>query len=132
MVGFPSDRTVRRTIIEALLAAKLQLTQEMADAIGLVFGSDGTGHLALNYQSHHIVGTRPDGTWKMFFAGVFRQADHTAETQFQGWVKDVLQDRIDFFNSSPKATAGYVAIDSVAEVLRAVFSDHAPDQCHDT
>lgn len=64
----------------------------------------------------------------MFFAGLLRQADHTADTQFNGWVKDILQDRLDFYNASPEAVSGYVAIDSVAVKICALFTDHAADQ----
>ncbi|KAK6964721.1 hypothetical protein R3P38DRAFT_2392896, partial [Favolaschia claudopus] len=50
-----SRRTVRRAVLEGLVASQVQLGVEMHYAEGhLTMSSDSTSRRKLNYQSHHI------------------------------------------------------------------------------
>ncbi|KAK6981436.1 hypothetical protein R3P38DRAFT_2578420 [Favolaschia claudopus] len=83
-----SRRTVRRAVLEGLVASQVQLEVEL--------NSDSTSHRKTEYQSHHIhmrVPTKnPDGSVRLSedprarFAGIKSAVNHSTATSKDAWL----------------------------------------------
>ncbi|KAH7887113.1 hypothetical protein F5I97DRAFT_2073639 [Phlebopus sp. FC_14] len=84
--GEVSERSIGRIMLEADVAATVQLADEITRSKGVTLSSDGMIHKNTTYQSHHVTFSQPDGTGPVTrFAGILHEVNHTSETQLQGW-----------------------------------------------
>ncbi|KAJ7712828.1 hypothetical protein DFH07DRAFT_763363, partial [Mycena maculata] len=105
-----SRRTVRRAVLEGLVASQVQLGAEMKYTEDITMSSDSTSRRHLNYQSHHIHLRVPvknaDGSVslsaqpKIRFAGIASTVDHSTETSKAAWLT-IYDDITAVYNASP-------------------------------
>ncbi|KAK7036836.1 hypothetical protein R3P38DRAFT_3480612 [Favolaschia claudopus] len=91
-----SRRTVRRAVLEGLVASQVQLEVELKYAEDVTMSSDSTSHRKTEYQSHHIhmrVPTKnPDGSVRLSedprvrFAGIKSAVNHSTATSKDAWL----------------------------------------------
>ncbi|EAU83795.2 hypothetical protein CC1G_07530 [Coprinopsis cinerea okayama7 len=131
-----SKHTVQRSILEAGVAADIQMAFEMAKACKLCYSSDSTSHKHIEYESRFIAlqvvdYERPDQEpqWVLRSLGIGTSVDHRSETQVQG-LKERLADLADIFNRSPLAKREGIrfSADNFAYKLIGTSGDHANDQ----
>ena len=93
---------------------------------GITLSGDGTTHKNINYQSHHITYTLPNGVVATRFAGIRHEVNHTSETQLGGW-QSTASSMYDTYNSirSSQTTADAREFPIKA---KGMITDHAEDQ----
>ncbi|KAJ7149121.1 hypothetical protein C8R46DRAFT_1310746, partial [Mycena filopes] len=126
-----SRRTVRRAVLEGLVASQVQLGVEMKYTNG---HSDSTSRRHLNYQSHHIHMRVPvknaDGSVtlstdpKIRFVGIASTVDHTTATSQAAWLT-IYNEIISAYNTSPLGRRlGTLDLRMICRVLRGMCGDH--------
>ncbi|KAK6996283.1 hypothetical protein R3P38DRAFT_2421396, partial [Favolaschia claudopus] len=105
-----SRRTVRRAVLDGLVASQVQLGVEMKYAEDITMSSDSTSRRKLNYQSHHIHMRVPekqaDGSVhlsdnpRVRFAGIASTVDHSTATSKEAWLT-IYKDITSSYNASP-------------------------------
>ncbi|KAG2145926.1 hypothetical protein DEU56DRAFT_870202 [Suillus clintonianus] len=78
--GTISEWSIGWIMKEASVAAQVQLVDEITQVEGITLSSDGTTHKNINYQSHHLTYSSPDGEGVTRFAGILHEVNHTSET----------------------------------------------------
>ncbi|KAJ7215067.1 hypothetical protein GGX14DRAFT_392325 [Mycena pura] len=127
-----SRRTVRRAVLEGLVASQVQLGVEMKYSEDITMSSDSTSRRKLNYQSHHIHMRVPvkntDGSVsvstdpKIRFLGIASTVDHTA------WLT-IYNDIISTYNASPLGRRlGTLDLRMICRMLRGMCGDHANNE----
>ncbi|KAG2742424.1 hypothetical protein P692DRAFT_201809737, partial [Suillus brevipes Sb2] len=104
ITGSVSGHSIRRIVAEGGVAAEAQLVDEMNIAKGVTLSGDATSHKNINYQSHHVTYSMPDGHAATRFAGILHEVNHKSETQLQGW-KSRITDMYDTYNDVVGGTA---------------------------
>jgi hypothetical protein len=147
-----SKRTVQRCILEAGVAADIQLAYEIGKAssmslslyaqlaadrsLELTYSSDSTSHRHIEYESRFIAlqvfdYDDPDAQpeWKLRSLGVDTSVNHTSETQLAG-LRRRLEDLAKLFNQSPIAIREklYFDVEDFICKLIGTSGDHAADQ----
>ncbi|KLO04071.1 hypothetical protein SCHPADRAFT_841053, partial [Schizopora paradoxa] len=125
-----SRRTVRRCVIEAGVAATVQVGYMLAQATAATISMDGTTDRKINYESRHIaIQLTASGEFKLFFLGVDASTDHSSETQLAGWIEK-WNEIAAVYNASPLAKRSGVELNvgEVAGKLTGMNGDHAADQ----
>ncbi|KAF9552336.1 hypothetical protein CPC08DRAFT_698685 [Agrocybe pediades] len=131
-----SKRTVKRAILEAGVAADVQLAYEMVQTDKIAYSSDSTSHKHIEYESRTIAlkvanytdpGNEPQ--WMLRTFGVGTSVNHTSETQVNG-LKQRLEEIAEVFNTSPLATRKGLKFTpgDFAYRLIGTSGDHAADQ----
>ncbi|KAJ7218685.1 hypothetical protein GGX14DRAFT_356795 [Mycena pura] len=126
-----SRRTVRRAVLEGLVASQVQLGVEMKYTDG---NSDSTSRRKLNYQSHHVHMRVPlknaDGSVhlstdpKIRFLGIASTVDHTTATSQAAWLT-IYNDIISTYNASPLGRRlETLDLRMICRVLRGMCGDH--------
>ncbi|KIK35064.1 hypothetical protein CY34DRAFT_26709 [Suillus luteus UH-Slu-Lm8-n1] len=113
--GDVSQRSIRRMVIEGGIAAETQLVDEITCARGVTLSGDGTTHKNINYQSHHVTLTLPDGQTATRLAGILHEVNHTTNEMYSTY-NDVM--------------GGHNAADirDFAPKVKGMLTDHAEDQ----
>ncbi|KAJ7784853.1 hypothetical protein DFH07DRAFT_763466 [Mycena maculata] len=113
-----SWRTVRRAVLEGLVASQVQLGAEMkyTEEIDITMSSDSTSRRHLNYQSHHIHLRVP-----------VKNADGT-ETSKAAWLT-IYDDITAVYNASPLGQRlGNLNLRLICRRLRGMCGDHANNE----
>ncbi|KAK7029341.1 hypothetical protein R3P38DRAFT_2403834, partial [Favolaschia claudopus] len=105
-----SRRTVRRAVLEGLVASQVQLGVEMHYTNDITMSSDSTSRRHLDYQSHHIHMRVPvmhaDGSVtltddpRIRFTGIKSTVDHSTAQSKEAWLT-VYEDIMSAYNASP-------------------------------
>ncbi|KAJ7588757.1 hypothetical protein C8J56DRAFT_889521 [Mycena floridula] len=136
-----SSRTVRRTILEGGIAAKLQLAYEVSHAPAFTASGDSTSNRKINFQSHHIAMRVPNYSSKgdihaksaksipkNRFLGLQATTDHSSEVSKSTWVKQYTE-LVDLYAKSPlgqkQNRVKKLELRDFAVKLRAMNGDHA-------
>ncbi|KAJ7748889.1 hypothetical protein B0H16DRAFT_1725282 [Mycena metata] len=133
-----SRRTVRRAVLEGLVASQVQLGVEMKYTEDITMSSDSTSRRKMNYQSHHIHMWVPvknaDGSVslssdpKIRFLGIASTVDHTTATSKAVWLT-LYNDIISTYNASPIGRhLGTLDLRLICRVLRGMCGDHANNE----
>ncbi|KAJ7650528.1 hypothetical protein FB45DRAFT_1017922 [Roridomyces roridus] len=133
-----SCRTVRRVILEGLVAAQVQLGAEMKQTNDITMSSDSTSRRKLNYQSSHIhlrvPEKNPDGSVslssipKSRFAGIASTVDHSTETSKNAWLA-LYNNITSTYNASPLGRRlGSLDLRLICRRLRGMCGDHANNE----
>ncbi|KAH7890481.1 hypothetical protein F5I97DRAFT_1973003 [Phlebopus sp. FC_14] len=123
--GEVSERSVGRIMLEADVAATVQLADEITRSKGITLSSDGTTHKNTTYQSHHITFSQPDGTGPVTrFAGILHEINHTSETQLQGW-QEQLTTMCQVHNECMGDSLDWREF---LDKVKGMLTDHAEDQ----
>ncbi|KAJ6588296.1 hypothetical protein B0H19DRAFT_1301001 [Mycena capillaripes] len=133
-----SRQTVRRAVLEGLIASQVQLGAEMKYTDDITMSSDSTSRRKMNYQSHHVHMRVPvknaDGSVslstdpKICFLGIASTVDHTTETSKAAWLT-LYNDIISTYNASPLGRhVGTLDLCNVCRVLRGMCGDHANNE----
>ncbi|KAJ7017539.1 hypothetical protein C8F04DRAFT_1017498, partial [Mycena alexandri] len=133
-----SRRTVRRAVLEGLVASQVQLGVEMKYTTDVTMSSDSTSRRKLNYQSHHVHMRVPvknaDGSVslsvdpKIRFLGIASTVDHTTATSQAAWLT-IYNDIISTYNASPLGRRlGTLDLRMICRVLRGMCGDHANNE----
>ncbi|KAF8805252.1 hypothetical protein BYT27DRAFT_7019940, partial [Phlegmacium glaucopus] len=135
-VGNISPRTIARIIREGYIAACIQLGFELDKTEAVTFGSDGTGHKNLNYNSHyaHYKVRDADGEQAQVthFLGLQRSLDGSSEQAMRDW-DDQLQKIFDIYNDSPlaKEQSSFTRLINVYSKLAGMHADHCAKEKKD-
>ncbi|KAJ3777367.1 hypothetical protein FB446DRAFT_607864, partial [Lentinula raphanica] len=124
--GAVSERSVNRIVKEGGVAAKLHAVQSFQHAEGIALSSDGTSHKNNNYESHCATTVDDLGNHQEFFLGISMVANHTSETQRDGWI-ELVDELYELFESSPFCAGESDSRDFWAAVT-GMHTDHAEDQ----
>ncbi|KAG2133325.1 hypothetical protein DEU56DRAFT_739092 [Suillus clintonianus] len=127
ITGSVSGHSIRRIVAEGGVAAEAQLVDEMNIAKGVTLSGDATSHKNINYQSHHVTYSLPDGHAATRFAGILHEVNHKSETQLQGW-KSRIEDMYDTYNDVVGGTAGALDVRDFPSKVKGMLTDHAEDQ----
>ncbi|KAJ7588345.1 hypothetical protein C8J56DRAFT_1050416 [Mycena floridula] len=136
-----SSWTVRRTILEGGIAAKLQLAYEVSHAPAFTASGDSTSNRKINFQSHHIAVRVPNYSSKgdihaksaksipkNRFLGLQATIDHSSEVSKLTWVKQYTE-LVDLYAKSPlgqkQNRVKKLELCDFAVKLRAMNGDHA-------
>ncbi|KAG2122911.1 hypothetical protein DEU56DRAFT_760188 [Suillus clintonianus] len=124
--GDVSQRSIRRMVTEGGIAAETQLVDEITHARGVTLSGDGTTHKNINYQSHHVTLTLPDGQTATRLAGILHEVNHTSETQLQGWKHQANE----MYSTYNDVMGGHNTADirDFAPKVKGMLTDHAEDQ----
>ncbi|KAJ7502570.1 hypothetical protein B0H11DRAFT_2274704 [Mycena galericulata] len=133
-----SRRTVRRAVLEGLVASQVQLGVEMKYSDDITMSSDSTSRRKMNYQSHHIHMRVPvmntDGSVslstnpKTRFLGIASTVDHSTATSKAAWLT-IYNDIISTYNASPLGRRlGTLDLGMICRVLRGMCGDHANNE----
>ncbi|KAJ7817072.1 hypothetical protein B0H13DRAFT_1662960 [Mycena leptocephala] len=133
-----SRRTVRRAVLEGLVASQIQLGAEIRQTEDFTMSSDSTSRRKMNYQSHHIhmrvPEKRSDGSIglsaqpKIRFAGIQFTVNHSTETSKAAWLT-VYKDIMSAYNSSPLGRRlGALDLRMICWRLRGMCGDHANNE----
>ncbi|KAJ7187560.1 hypothetical protein GGX14DRAFT_580983 [Mycena pura] len=133
-----SRRTVRRAVLEGLVASQVQLGVEMKYSEDITMSSDSTSRRKLNYQSHHIHMRVPvkntDGSVsvstdpKIRFLGIASTVDHSTATSKAAWLT-IYNDIISTYNASPLGRRlGTLDLRMICRMLRGMCGDHANNE----
>ncbi|KAF9233996.1 hypothetical protein BU15DRAFT_53177, partial [Melanogaster broomeanus] len=122
--GRVSQRSIGRIVKEGGVAADVQLVDEVLQAQGITFSSDGTTHKNINYQSRHITYTSHDGLGITRFAGIQHEVDHTSQTQLDGW-KAMIANLYSTYNACMN---GSLDPRQFMLKVKGFLTDHAEDQ----
>ncbi|KAJ7189687.1 hypothetical protein GGX14DRAFT_382964, partial [Mycena pura] len=126
--GHVSRRSVGRCVAEAGNASKLEFVEATKNASGITLAGDGTSHKNETYESKFatIIQDESDGNKKLqFFLGLQMAANHTSETQRDGWIDTIKQ----LWEMGHEA--GILDSDDAREfwtLVTGFHSDHAADQ----
>ena len=102
------------------------LTRNMISAITL--SGDGTTHKHVTHELKHITLQTVDGTTLATrFGGINTTANHTSETQFDGWM-DMINDAIRLYKDSPMGECAKISLQDFASKIKGVSTDHVEDQ----
>ncbi|KAG1751721.1 hypothetical protein EDB19DRAFT_1893106 [Suillus lakei] len=103
----------------------------VAEALGVEVEGDvsqrnGTTHKNINYQSHHVTLTLPDGQTATQLAGILHEVNHTSETQLQGWKHQANE----MYSTYNDVMGGHNTADiqDFAPKVKGMLTDHAEDQ----
>ncbi|KAF8800550.1 hypothetical protein BYT27DRAFT_7262712 [Phlegmacium glaucopus] len=135
-VGNISPRTVAQIIREGYIAACIQLGFELDKTEAVTFGSDGTGHKNLNYNSRyaHYKVRDVDGEQAQVtcFLGLQRSLDGSSEQAMRDW-NDQLQKIFDIYNDSPlaKEQSSFTRLINVYSKLAGMHADHCAKEKKD-
>ncbi|KAF8815045.1 hypothetical protein BYT27DRAFT_7316373, partial [Phlegmacium glaucopus] len=135
-VGNISPHTVAQIIREGYIAACIQLGFELDKTEAVTFGSDGTGHKNLNYNSHyaHYKVWDADGEKAQVthFLGLQRSLDGSSEQAMRDW-DDQLQKIFDIYNDSPlaKEQSSFTRLINVYSKLAGMHADHCAKEKKD-
>ncbi|KAJ7130410.1 hypothetical protein C8R44DRAFT_613676 [Mycena epipterygia] len=133
-----SRRTVRRAVLEGLVASQVQLDVEMKHTQDITMSSDSTSRRKMNYQSHHVHMRVPvknaDGSVslssdpKIRFLSIASTVDHTTATSKAAWLT-LYNDIISTYNASPLGRRlGALDLRLICRVLRGMCGDHANNE----
>ncbi|KAF8802813.1 hypothetical protein BYT27DRAFT_7260748 [Phlegmacium glaucopus] len=135
-VGNISPHTVAQIIREGYIAACIQLGFELDKTEAVTFGSDGTGHKNLNYNSRyaHYKVRDADGEQAQVthFLGLQRSLDGSSEQAMRDW-DDQLQKIFDIYNDSPlaKEQSSFTHLINVYSKLAGMHADHCAKEKKD-
>ncbi|KAG1774335.1 hypothetical protein EV702DRAFT_1200582 [Suillus placidus] len=110
ITGSVSGHSIRRIVAEGGVAAEAQLVDEMNIAKGVTLSGDATLHKNINYQSHHITYSLPDGHAATQFAGILHE------------------DMYDTYNDVVGSTAGALDVCDFLSKVKGMLTDHVEDQ----
>ncbi|KAG1769493.1 hypothetical protein EV702DRAFT_1202900 [Suillus placidus] len=127
ITGSVSGHSIRRIVAEGGVAAEAQLVDEMNIAKGVTLSGDATLHKNINYQSHHITYSLPDGHAATQFAGILHEVNHKSETQLQGQ-KSCIEDMYDTYNDVVGSTAGALDVRDFLSKVKGMLTNHVEDQ----
>ncbi|KAK6987848.1 hypothetical protein R3P38DRAFT_2574273, partial [Favolaschia claudopus] len=125
-----SRRTVRRAVLEGLVASQVQLYVTMS--------GDGTSRRHIEYQSNHIHMRVPvkhdDGSVilseepRIRFAGIKSTVDHSAAKSKEAWLT-VYEEIMTAYNASPIGRRlGKLDLRMICRRLRGMCGDHANNE----
>ncbi|KAJ3818289.1 hypothetical protein F5880DRAFT_1491626 [Lentinula raphanica] len=124
--GNISTRSVNRIMKEGGIAAKVHIIESFQKAEGIALSSDGTSHKNNNYESHCATTVDSDGRRREFFLGISMAANHTSETQRDGWI-ELVDELYKLFLASPFHNEEQDVRNFWASVT-GMHTDHAADQ----
>ncbi|EIW58834.1 uncharacterized protein TRAVEDRAFT_101714, partial [Trametes versicolor FP-101664 SS1] len=124
--GDISSRTVRRIVLEGLVASRVQIAVESKAARGITVSGDGTTNRNINYDSRYLHFN--DGeVHERRFLGIHSAPNHTSDSQLRGW-QELTGTIFDTYNASPQGQADPIDARSFLQKVHGMLTDHAEDQ----
>ncbi|KAL7282534.1 hypothetical protein ACG7TL_004005 [Trametes sanguinea] len=124
--GDISSRSVRRIVLEGLVASRVQIGMESKAAKGITVSCDGTTNRNINYDSRYLYLNDGD-IHERRFLGIDSAPNHTSNTQLQGW-QSLTKTIFNTYNASPQGQKDPIDARAFLQKVHGMLTDHAEDQ----
>ncbi|KDQ13745.1 hypothetical protein BOTBODRAFT_87640, partial [Botryobasidium botryosum FD-172 SS1] len=140
-LGNVDQHSVAWIALEGLIAAKIQLVQEMHDAYGFSVSGDGTMNNHLNHKSKHacicvqsyspsikpITPVLGESLPVQHFLGINHAVTHTSQCRLDGWI-EMVKHIHQTYNSSLKGQHWPLDQWNFAQLVKAMNTNHTNNQ----